>query len=191
VPKIFKIILDRFTVNLKNNQSDIDKINKLIKNINSRVLKEKRDEEINFLLIILIFLQNLNILSNQFETGTQGSIDGYMISFYIGIILSIVIILIQTLKRKPCKIEIKIVYFIPLIFSLPLYIFNFDFLYYVTIVGYSINDVITNAIEYGIAEISKDNNDIEKIYPVVIYLLITINIIVCFINILKKPSIKL
>jgi len=36
---------------------------------------------------VLIFFQNINILLNKFETGTQGSIDGYIISLYVGIIL--------------------------------------------------------------------------------------------------------
>jgi glucan phosphoethanolaminetransferase (alkaline phosphatase superfamily) len=137
----------------------------------------------------LIFFQILNILSNEFETGTQGSIDGYIISFYIGILLSIAIILIQIFQKNYLNKVIKIVYFILLLCSFSLYIINFKFLYYVTIIGYSISDVIVNSMKYDIAEISKDNA-IEKIYPIIVYLIITINVIICFINIFQKRDIE-
>jgi hypothetical protein len=121
------------------------------------------------------------------ETGTQGSIDGYLISIYIGIILSVAIIIIQIFKRNNHGIISKIIYLLLLAFGLLLYIINFKFLYYVTIRGYTVNDVITNAMDYGLAVVSNDN-EVEKFYPIIVYLIISINVIVCFINIRTKKQ---
>ena len=92
--------------------------------------------------IILMFFQVINIATNQLETGTQGSIDGYVVSIIFGIILSIAIILIQKYRKEYFKKGIKIIYFILLVFSILLYIGNFKYIYYVTIVGYKINDLL-------------------------------------------------
>jgi hypothetical protein len=136
--------------------------------------------------IIFILLQNINILSNEFETGTQGSIDGYIVSLFVGIILSITIILIYIFQKKYFLKRLKSIYVFLLLFSLLLYITNFKFLYYVTIIGYSINDVITDIIKLKIADIS--NNNVEKIFPIVFYIMITINVVICMKNILKKRN---
>jgi hypothetical protein len=122
------------------------------------------------------------------ETGTQGSIDGYLISIYIGIILSIAIIVVQLLKKHNHSIRSKIILLILLAFGLLLYSINFKFLYYVTLRSYTINDIITNSIDYGLAVVPADNG-FDKFYPIIVYLLITVNVIICFINIIpKKPS---
>jgi hypothetical protein len=141
------------------------------------------DKIMNFILIIL---QNLNILFNGLETGTQGSIDGYIVSLYIGIILSIVIILTQIFHKYYLKNGMRIKYTILLIFSLLLYIPNFDYLLYVTINGYSINDVIIGAVETDIASYAQ--NISERIYPIIFYIMITINVI-CLINVLRKNEV--
>jgi hypothetical protein len=124
---------------------------------------------------------------NQLETGTQGSIDGYMISFYLGIVFVIGIILVQIFFKKYYEEKSKFIFIFLLIFNILLYVINFSFLYNVTIIGYSINDVLTNAIEYGFAEID-NTNDVERIFPVLFYLMITINVAVCLINIKRKKK---
>jgi membrane associated rhomboid family serine protease len=73
------------------------------------------------MVYVLLFFQNLNILLNGFETGTQGSIDGYIVSLYVGIILSIVIILVQIFHKNNLEKGVKIINIILLIFSLLLY----------------------------------------------------------------------
>jgi hypothetical protein len=87
--------------------------------------------------------------------------------------------------KKRHEEKSKFIFIFLLIFNILLYVSNFSFLYNVTIIGYSINDVLTNAIEYRIAEINNTNN-VERIYPVLFYLMITINVAVCLINIIKK-----
>jgi hypothetical protein len=136
---------------------------------------------------ILIILQNLNIFFNGLETGTQGSIDGYIVSLYIGIILSIVIILAQIFHKYYLKNGMRIIYTILLIFSLLLYIPNFDYLLYVTINGYSINDVIVGVVETDIASYTQSIS--ERIYPIIFYIMITINVIICLINVLRKNEV--
>ena len=140
--------------------------------------------------IILVFLQVINIATNQLETGTQGSIDGYIISIIFGIILSMAIMLVQKYHKNYLKKGIKIAYFILLLFSVLLYIENFKFIYYVTIVGYRINDLLV----YKISQLENieyyGNNYVEKIYPILFYLMITINVVVCFINIFSKKFLK-
>jgi hypothetical protein len=140
--------------------------------------------------IILIFFQVINIATNQLETGTQGSIDGYVVSIIFGIILSIAIILIQKYRKEYFKKGIKIIYFILFVFSILLYIGNFKYIYYVTIVGYKINDLLV----YKINQLENveyfGNNYVEKIYPILFYLMITINVVVCFINIFSKKYLK-
>jgi hypothetical protein len=95
--------------------------------------------------------------------------------------------MVQIFQKYYYRARIRIIYSVLLIFSLLLYISNFKYLYYVTIIGYSINDVIVNSIGYGIGEIS-GNNYIEKTYPIIIYLMITINVIVCCINVFTKSE---
>jgi hypothetical protein len=151
---------------------------------------EEKGGCMNVITITLLFLQTINILTNDMETGTQGSIDGYLISIYTGIILSVAIIIIQIFKRNNHSIISKIIYLLLLAFGLLLYIINFKFLYYVTIRGYAVNDVITNAIDYGLAVISNDNG-VEKFYPIIVYLIISINVIVCFINIRTKNKVEM
>jgi heme/copper-type cytochrome/quinol oxidase subunit 4 len=138
---------------------------------------------------ILIFIQNINILLNGFETGTQGSIDGYIISLYLGIILSIVIILVQIFYKNNLKKGVKIINIIFLNFSLSLYVNNFDYLLYVTIKGYSINDVIIGTI--GTEAVGYAKNIGERIYPIIFFIMITINVIICIITIFSKNNEKI
>jgi hypothetical protein len=138
---------------------------------------------------ILIFIQNLNILFNGFETGTQGSIDGYIVSLYFGIILSIVIILVQIFHKNNLKKGVKIINIILLIFSLALYITNYDYLLYVTIKGYNINSVIVGTI--GTEAVGYAQNINERKYPIIFYIMITINVIICIKNIFRKNNVKI
>jgi len=139
------------------------------------------------MVIILIFIQNINILFNGYDTGTQGSIDGYVVSLYIGVILSFVIILVQLFYKAYSNRNVKIIYIVFLIFSLSLYVENFKYLFYVTIKGYGINDVITGAAGTEIAWYAQNIN--ERIYPVIFYLIITVNVLICFYNAFKKRNI--
>ena len=134
----------------------------------------------------IILIQIINILLNTFETGTQDSIDGYFISLIFGIFLCILLIIVQIFyKDKFWKNSIfgYIILIIPNIF---LYFTNYRFIYYVTYLDYSINDVIIEAVDTGLANYS--NNKVESLYPVIFYLLITINIIICIINIAKRNN---
>jgi hypothetical protein len=136
---------------------------------------------------VLIFIQNLNILFNGFETGTQGSIDGYIVSLYFGIILSVVIILAQIFHKNNLKKNVKIINIILLIFSLALYAANFDYLLYVTIKGYSVNSVIVGTI--GTEAAGYAENTGERIYPIIFFIMITINVIICIINMERKRKV--
>ena len=78
-----------------------------------------------------------------------------------------------------------IIYYLLIILNILLYINNFKYLYYVTINGYTINSVITKMI---IFDIMSEINNIERIFPIIFYLMITLNIIICIINIVKYTN---
>ena len=141
------------------------------------ILYLSKKDNMNKLNCLLIIIQIFNIISAWFETGTQGSIDGYVLSLIVGFILLIGIVItylrINIIENK----KFRITNIILAISSMYLFYTQFPFIYYVTMNGNRINDVLTNIIVIGIAKGSA--GVFERILPVIMYTYIGTNIYVC------------
>jgi hypothetical protein len=134
---------------------------------------------------MVIILQVINLYSAFLETGTQGSIDGYIFSVFFGLLLTILVVFFE---RTHNKIESKLFLFCVLSQTLILLVLHSSFIYYVVLQHYRINDVLTDVIKLGIAK--KGNDYYESFLVIIMYLHIFVLGMISIKGISKKTNNK-